>query len=68
MRERGGEVSRFLVISEGERPATAEPLFATGDGRLVSVALDAVFDEIRGREGAALPDAERPGAGRGDER
>lgn len=42
-------MSRFLVVSEGAEPATAEPVIATGDPRLVTAALVAMFGAMNER-------------------
>lgn len=46
---------RYLVVTEGAEPATAEPVIATSDPRLVAAALKAMFGAVRERRSPALP-------------
>lgn len=52
-------MSRYLVVTEGAEPSTAEPLIATADPRLVAAALAAMFGEMSypARSAAHLPPA-----------
>jgi len=41
-------MSRFLVVTEGVEPASAEPVFATGSPTLVAAAIAAMFGQLNG--------------------
>lgn len=46
--------ARYLVITEGQEPANAQPLVATSDPRLVAAALRAMFGTLQPPEVRAL--------------
>lgn len=46
---------RYLIISTGAEPATAEPTLVTGDPRLVEAALAAIFGELQEQDERPAP-------------
>jgi len=56
-------MSRFLVVTEGIEPASAEPVFATGSPTLVAAAIRGMFGELSRieRQGLAPSQADAVG-------